>query len=221
MVKIEANFRTALRTSLRPALEIRFEFVEGSQETYVQPSPVTAATILNAISPPLLFSHYRIVVADDYSKSVFVCSQLNRVDFVFEGDRFSHIPDEPADLVELAEVEFNEQVNLDDPTRLQKRRQPRRVGDVVVSLLRLRMRGGKQVYLMKEEVVKLPVDNQSYMHRLLSKGTLGFRLPGGGAGFLNLANLIGYSVYPGVVEAPTDTWIAQPKPAYERLDFIH
>jgi hypothetical protein len=215
MAKIEANLRTKQRTSLRPALEIRFQFVEGSQETYVQPDPGTATTILNGISPPLLFSHYRIVVADDYSKSVFVCSQLNRVDFVFEGDGFAHIPEDHADMVELSEVEFNEQVNLDDPSGLQKRRQPRRVGELVVSFLRLRMRGGNQVYLMKEEVVKLPVDNQSYMHRLLSKSTLGFRLPGGGAGFLNLANLIGYSVYPGVVEAPVDTWIAEPKPAHE------
>ena len=77
------------------------------------------------------------------------------------------------------------------------------------------MRGGNQVYLMKESVVKLPVDNQSYTHRLLSKGTLGIRLPGGGVGFVNLANLIGYSVYPGVADAPTDTWIAQPKPTHE------
>src|SRR5271168_2840630 len=127
MVKIEANIGTARRTSLRPALEIRFQFVDGSQETYVQPDPGTAATILNAISPPLLFSHYRIVVADDYSKSVLVCSQLNRVDFVFDGDGFSHLPEDHADMVELAEVEYSKHVNLDDPARLQKRRQSRRV----------------------------------------------------------------------------------------------
>jgi hypothetical protein len=215
MIKMEANVRPARRTFLRPALEIRFQFVEGSQETYVQSDPGIAATILNGISPPLLFSHYRIVIADDYSKSVFVCSQLNRVDFVFDGDGFSHLPEDHAEMVELTEVEFSKHINLDDPARLQKRKQPRRVGDLVVSFLRLRMRGGNHVYLMKESVVKLPVDNQSYTHRLLSKGTLGIRLPGGGLGFVNLANLIGYSVYPGVVEAPMDTWIAQPKPAHE------
>jgi hypothetical protein len=189
--------------------------VEGPGETYVQSDPGIAAKILNEISPPLLFSHYRIVLADEYSKSVFVCSQLNRVDFVFTGDGFSHLPDDHTDMVEISEMEFNEHVNLDNPARLQKRRQPRRVGDLVVSFLHLRMRGGNQVYLLKESVVKLPVDNQSYMHRLLSKGTLGIRLPGGGVGFVNLANLVGYSVYPGVAEVPTDTWIAQPKPTHE------
>ena len=215
MVKMETNIRTARRTYLRPALEIRFQFVEGSGETYVQSDPGIAAKILNEISPPLLFSHYRIVVADDYSKSVFVCSQLNRVDFVFKGDGFSHIPEDQPDMVELSELEFYEHVNSDDPARRQKRGQPHRVGDLVVSFLHLRMRGGNHVYLMKETVVKLPVDNQSHMHRLLSKGTLGLRLPGGGVGFVNLANLIGYSVYPGVADAPTDTWIAQPKPTHE------
>lgn len=215
MVKMEANVRTARRTFLRPALEIRFQFVEGSEEIYIQSNPGIAATILNGISPPLLFSHYRIVVADDYSKSVFVCSQLNRVDFVFDGDGFSFILDDQPDMVELAAVEFSKHVNLDDPARLQKRRQHRRLGELVISFLHLRMRGGNHVYLMKESLVKLPVDKQSYMRRLLSKGTLVIRLAGGGVGFVNLANLIGYSVYPGVVDAPADTWIAQPKQMHE------
>jgi hypothetical protein len=212
---METNIRTARRSFLRPALEIRFQFVEGSGEAYVQSDPGIAAKILNGISPPLLFSHYRIVVADDYSKSVFVCSQINRVDFVFEGDGFSRIPEDQPDMVELSEMEFYNHVSLDDPARLQKRGQPHRVGDLVVSFLHLRMRGGNQIYVMKETVVKLPVDNQSHMHRLLSKGTLGIRLQGGGVSFVNLANLIGYSVYPGVADAPTDTWIAQPKPTQE------
>jgi len=71
------------------------------------------------------------------------------------------------------------------------------------------------VFLMNEMLVKLPADSQSYMQRFLSKGTLGIRLAGGGEGFLNLANLIGYSVYPGVAEVPADTWIANPKPKNE------
>ena len=212
---MEANIRSWRRRFLRPALEIRFQFVEGSEETYVQSDPGIAAKILNEISPPLLFSHYRIVVADDYSKSVFVCSQLNRVDFVFEGDGISRIPQDHEDMVELSEVDFNKRVRLDNPAGLQKRQQPRRVGDLVFSYLYLRMRGGNKVYLLKESVVKLPVDNQSYTHRLLSKGTLGVRLPGGGVGFVNLANLVGYSVNPGVADAPTDTWIAEPKPTHE------
>jgi len=64
-------------------------------------------------------------------------------------------------------------------------------------------------------LVKLPAESQSYMHRLLSKGTLGIRLADGGEGFLNLANLIGYSVYPGVAEVPADAWLAEPKSLHE------
>jgi hypothetical protein len=48
------------------------------------------------------------------------------------------------------------------------------------------------------------------MQRLLSKGTLVIRLASGGHSVLNLANLISYTVYPGVAEVPEDTWIAQP-----------
>jgi hypothetical protein len=215
MIAVETNVRRQKRTYLRPALEIRFGFVDGSEESFLQDDPEIAQKILKAISPPLLFSHHRVIVADDYSKSVLVCSQLNRVDFIFDGDGFSHIPDDHADLVEFTEAEFRKHVRLDHPARLQKRRQARRVGDLLVSFLHLRMRGGSQVFLMNEMLVKLPADSQSYMQRFLSKGTLGIRLAGGGEGFLNLANLIGYSVYPGVAEVPADTWIANPKPKNE------
>jgi len=148
MIAMEANISRPRRTSVRPALEIRFQFVEGTEETFVQSDPEIAQKILMGISPPLLFNHYRIVVADDYSKSVFVCSQLNRVDFVYEAHGLSHIPVDHADLVELTEADFHKYVRLDDPDHLQKRWQPRQVGDLLVSFLHLRMRGGTHVYLM-------------------------------------------------------------------------
>lgn len=81
----------------------------------------------------------------------------------------------------------------------------------MVSFLHLRMKGGRHVYLMREALVKLPAESQSFMQRLLSKGIYGIRLREGGYGLLNLQNLIGYTVYPGVPELPADTWMAQPK----------
>ena len=78
----------------------------------------------------------------------------------------------------------------------------------MVSFLHLRMKGGSRVYLMREALVKLPAESQSFMQRFLSKGTYAIRLREGGYGLLNLQNLIGYTVYPGVPELPTDTWMA-------------
>ena len=191
-----------------PPLEIRFQFVDGSEATYFQPDLEIAESIWSRISVAHLFTSPRIVVADDYSKSVFLVSQINRIDFVFEGSDFSKIPTDHAELVELGEDEFREYVPLDDPTRLEKRVQPRHVGDLLVSFLHLRMRGGSHIYLMNETLIKLPVDNHSFMQRLLSGGCYSIRLQGGGHGFLNLANLIGYTVYPGVPEIPNDAWMA-------------
>jgi hypothetical protein len=210
MTLIETNIRSPKIAASRPALKIRFQFVDGSGETFVQPDAGKAKRILQQIVPFHLFNQSRIVVADDYSKSVFVCSQINRIDFAFRGHGFSYIPEDHADLVELTETEFHEHVPLNDPSRLQKRQQRRQVGDLLVSFHNLRMRGGSHVYLMKETLVKLPAESQSYMQRYLSKGILGIRLPCGGHGFLNLANLIGYSVYPGVPEVPADTWMVEP-----------
>jgi len=195
----------------RPALEIRFQFVDGSKETFIQARAGAAEVILRRIDLSLLLHQPRIIVADDYSKSVFVCSQINRVDFAFDDSGFSRIPSDYADLVELTEAEFSQRVPVNEPARLQRRDQQRHVGDLMVSFLHLRMRGGSHVYLMDEAVVKLPAESQSYMQRFLSKGVCGIRLAEGGQGFLNLENLIGYTVYPGVREVPVDTWMAQPK----------
>jgi hypothetical protein len=219
MSEFEINTRSPKKGSISSALEIRFEFVDGTEETFIQNDAEMAKSILRRINPSYSFNHLfseaRIVVADDYSKSVFVCSQINRIDLVFKGRGFSHIPSDHADLVELTEVEFRKHVPLDDPSRLQKREQRRRVGDMQVSFHNLRMRGGRHVYMMKETLVKLPVESQSYMQRFLSKGALGVRLPRGGESILNLANLIGYSVYPGVAQIPADSWMAQPQATYE------
>lgn len=209
MIALEFNTRSPRQVSIRPALEIRIHFTDGSHETFVQPNVDMAESILQQINPSHLFTQSRIVVADDYSKSVFVCAHINRIDFAHDGDGFSHIPDDHADLVELTEAEFHRHVPLNNPSRLEKRAQHRRVGDLQVSFHNLRMRGGSHVYLMKETLVKLPAESQSYMQRWLSKGALAVRLPGGGQSYLNLANLIGYSVYPGVPEIPSDAWMAQ------------
>ncbi len=189
-------------------LEIRFQFVDGSMTSFLQPDPKLAENIWRRINVSHLFTRPRIVVADDYSKSVFLSSQINRIDFVFEGSDFSQIPNDHADLVELSQEEFRAHVPLDDPARLERRVQPRHVGDLLVSFLHLRMRGGSHIYLMNETLIKLPVDNHSFMQRLLSGGIYSIRLRGGGQGFLNLSNLLGYTVYPGVPEIPSDSWIA-------------
>jgi hypothetical protein len=158
-----------------------------------------------------LFNQSRIVLADDYSKSVFIGTQINRVDLVFNGPGFSRIPVDYADLVELTGTEFHQCVPTNALALLQRRDRQLKVGDLMVSFLHLRMKGGRHVYLMREALVKLPAESQSFMQRLLSKGTYGIRLREGGYGLVNLQNLIGYTVYPGVPELPADTWMAQPK----------
>jgi len=209
MIAIEINTRSPKREINRPALEIRFQFVDGSSKTFVQPDAEAAELIRHRADSSSLFNQSRIVVADDYSKSVFVCAQVNRVDLVFNGSGHSRIPPDHLDLVELTEAEFRQCVPMNDPDLLPRREHQREVGALRVSFLDVRMRGGSRVYLMNETVVKLPAESQSFMQRLLSKGTYGIRLREGGYGLLNLNNLIGYTVYPGVPELPADTWMAQ------------
>jgi hypothetical protein len=215
MIAIENNQKISEMRRRPTALEVRFQFVDGSKETFVQADAKAAEAVRDQINLSNLFHQSRIVVVDDYSKSVFVCAQINRIDLVFDSPSFSRIPPDHAELVELTEAEFRQRVPVNDRTLLQRRERQLQVGDLLVSFLHLRMRGGSHVYLMNEIVVKLPAENQSFMQRLLSKGAYSIRLPEGGQGLLNLQNLISYTVYPGVPEVPADSWMAQPKAIYE------
>ena len=210
MLTVETNTRAPAKSSSRPALEIRFQFVDGSSQTFLQPNAEVAEVIRQRANSSSLFTQSRIVVADDYSKSVFVGSQINRIDLVFNGPGFSRIPVDYYDLVELTEAEFHQCVPLNDLDLLQRRDRQLKVGDLMVSFLHLKMKGGCHVYLMREALVKLPAESQSFMQRLLSKGTYSIRIREGGHALLNLQNLIGYTVYPGVSQLPADTWMAQP-----------
>src|SRR5713226_277634 len=101
-----------------PPLEIRFQFVDGSVANFFQRDSEIAENMWSRVNAAHLFTGTRIVVADDYSKSVFLSAQVNRIDFVFDGSDFSQIPEDHADLVELSEEEFYAHVPLQNPSRL-------------------------------------------------------------------------------------------------------
>lgn len=211
----DKNLRRVGKPNRYPALEIRVHLVDGSQESFIQTHTSAAQEIRRRAATTNIFAQTRLVLADDYSKSVFVCSQINRIDLLFNDLGISRIPPDHADLVELTGTEFRSHVPLHHPAHLEKREQLRQVGDLMVSFLHLRMRGGSHIYLMNETIVKVPAESQSFMQRLLSKSVFCMRLPGGGQGYLNLQNLVGYTVYPGVSEVPSDTWMAKQKEIYE------
>src|SRR5580704_6812614 len=137
MNAIAENKRSRGTRKRRVGLEIRFHFADGSRQIFTQLKAEAAQNILRQVNPSLLFSQSRIVVADDYSKSVFVCSQINRIDLVFDDPGFSEIPYDHADLVELTEAEFNQHVPVHEPARLERREQQRQAGDLLVSFLHL------------------------------------------------------------------------------------
>jgi hypothetical protein len=94
MITIETNTRSSRKTSSHSTLEIRFHFVDGSKETFIQANTEAAEAIRRRTDSSNLFNQSRIVVADDYSKSVFVGIQMqNLIGYtVYPG-----VPELPAD----------------------------------------------------------------------------------------------------------------------------
>ena len=192
------------------ALIIRVYLTDDSITSFVQTDAAKARLMWDAIDPARLFSQHRVVVAGTHSKSVYVSCEIVRIDFIQQGLQCWEFPGGYGDVVELSEAEFRRNAHLDQPELMAKREQATPVGDLLVSFLRLQWKGRGPMFLMIEVPVKLPAENQSFMQFLLSKGTLHMRLRGGGVGILNLANLAGYTVYPGVAQVPADSWLAEP-----------
>jgi hypothetical protein len=197
-------------TALKAALTIRFHLTDGSVHSFTQPDVAISEMLWDAIEPSRLFTHQRIVVGSEHSKSVFVSAEIFRIDFLHESFQCWEFPGGYSDIVELSEQEFHKHAHLDQPALMARREQPTPAGDLLVSFVRLQMRGSRPQFVMVEIPVKLPVENQSFMHFMLSKGSVHMRLRGGGIGVLNLANLAAYTVYPGVAQIPADAWLAEP-----------
>src|SRR5881296_3572877 len=207
LMKIERSASTS-----KPVLTIRFHLTDGSVHSFVQTDAAAAQKLWEGIDPARLFARPRIVVGSEHSKAVFVSAETVRVDFLHDSFQCWEFPGGYSDIVELSEEEFRKQARLDQPAQMTKREQPTPVGDLLVSFVKLQMRGGRPQFVMVEVPVKLPAESQSFMQFMLSKAAVHMRLRGGGIGVLNLANLAGYTVYPGVAQIPADAWLAEPGP---------
>ena len=197
-------------TKPKAVLTIRFHLTDGSIHSFAQSDNLLARKIWDAVEPARLFARPRIVIGSEHSKSVFVSAEIIRVDFLHESLQCWEFPGGYSDIVELSEDEFRKNAHLDHPELMAKREQPTPAGDLLVSFVKLHMRGGHPLFAMVEAPAKLPAESQSFMQFLLSKAAIHMRLRGGGIGILNLANLAGYSVYPGVAQIPADSWLAEP-----------
>ena len=189
---------------------VRVHLENGSVQSFVQPDEAIARKTWEAIDPVRLFTQPRVVIAGEYSKSVFIGSSIVRIDFVQHFCPCCKFPEGYSDVVELSEPDFRRNAHLDEPELMPKREQSIPVGDLLVSFLKLEFRSAAPLYLMAELSVKLPAENQSFMRFLLSKTGFHMRLRGGGVGVVNLAQLAGYTAYPGVAQIPSDTWPAEP-----------
>jgi hypothetical protein len=191
-------------------MTVRVHLVDGSVESFVQPDEATARKTWNEVDPIRLFAQPRLVIAGTHSKSVFVGSEIVRIDFVQHFCPCWQFPEGYSDIVELSEMEFRIHARLDQPELMRKREESTPVGDLLVSFLKLQFKSTAPLFLMAELSVKLPAENQSFMRFLLSKTGFHMRLRGGGVGVVNLAQLSGYTAYPGVAQVPSDAWPAEP-----------
>jgi len=201
-----------MKHTSQTGLTIRFHLTHGSVHSFVQTDDAAARKLWEGLDPARLFARPRIVVGSEHSKSVFVSAETVRVDFLQDSFQCWDFPGGYSDIVELSEEEFRKHARLDQPAQMTKREESTPVGDLLVSFVKLQMRGGRPLFVMIEIPVKLPAESQSFMHFMLSKASVHMRLRGGGIGVLNLANLAAYTVYPGVAQIPADAWLVEPVP---------
>ncbi|MCI0745833.1 MAG: hypothetical protein L0Y58_10550 [Verrucomicrobia subdivision 3 bacterium] len=191
-------------------LTIRFHHTDGTTRAFTQADAAINEKLWDEIDPSRLFARPRIVVGSEHSKSVFVTAEIIRVDFHHDSFQCWKFPGGYSDIVEVSEDEFRTGARLDAPSLRTKRDRPMAPGDLLQSFVKLQLRGGQPLFAKVKALTKLPAESQSFMQFLLSKAAVHMRLRDGGIGVVNLANLVGYTVYPGVAQIPADSWLAEP-----------
>src|SRR5438552_12099273 len=163
-------------SSSKPVLTIRFHLTDGSVHSFVQADDTAARKLWEGVDPARLFARTRIVIGSEHSKAVFVSAETIRVDFLQDSFQCWDFPGGYSDIVELSEEEFRGHARLDQPAQMTKREQSTPVGDLLVSFVKLQMRGGRPLFVMIEIPVKLPAESQSFMQFMLSKASVHNRL---------------------------------------------
>src|SRR5260370_4320442 len=88
------------------AMIVRIHLADGSVESFEQADEATVQKIWQNLDPVRLFAQQRLVIAGTYSKSVFVCSEIVRIDFVQQSCACWEFPQRYSDVVELSEADF-------------------------------------------------------------------------------------------------------------------
>ena len=189
-------------------MDIRIHTQGGSIETFLQDNPALAARILKGIQPSKVFAGNIITIAGDYSLTSFVASRVNRVDLFAEDLPLWKHPTDILDVVELSEDEFRERSHLNDPARLERRRSPKRTGELAAGFVEVEMTGGNRIFLAVEIKVPFEAERLPRLHMLFSAPAVHFRLPQGGTSILNLKNLVRVTFNPGPDVTPINAWTA-------------
>src|SRR4051812_20802410 len=151
------NMKKSLSTD-SPAMLIRVHLTDGSIQSFAQGDAATAEKIWKTVDPKRLFAHERLVIAATHSKSVFVCAEIVRIDFIQESYTNWEFPEGYSDVVELSEADFRKYAHLDHPELMPKRTEPTPAGNLLVSFVKLLFKSSPPIFLMSEFSVKLPVE---------------------------------------------------------------
>ena len=85
--------------------------------------------------------------------------------------------------MELSEEEFRHRTHLDQPALMAKREEQSSAGDLLVSFVRLHMRGSRPLFAAIQIPVKLPAESQSFMQFCFRKQLHSFVCAAAGSEF--------------------------------------
>ena len=205
-------------------MEIRIHTQSGSIESFFQEDPTLVAPILKSVQSTKVFASDIITVAGDFSLTTFAAARITRVDLVQKDLHLWKYPDDILDVIELSEEEFLERSHLNEPARLERRRNPKHTGEPAVVFAEVEMAGGARIFLAAKIKVGLPAERLQRLRSLFSAAAVHFRMRDGSTAILNLKNLVRFTLNPGPDLTPIDAWPAhhlarQREPVFISVDF--
>jgi len=192
-------------------LEIRIHPSNGGIQRFPQYDPQAIQQTLDRIQPERLFAQREIILATDYSQTVYPASAIARLDLVMDGFPAWPFHRNVADIIEITQSEFARgfashlpRVEADGTTRVFSEMELTN-GQRLFREVRLKPSRANT----EAEQETLPDDQALFLHQLLSRHGLWCRLRGGGAVLINPAHLVRMTFYRGPGTIPPNAWRVQ------------
>lgn len=186
---------------MQTPLEIVIYLIDGSIHRFKQDDPAAVSRILETLQPPRVFSQKQILVAGSYFTAGYPTATITRMDLIgAEIGPLRHA----VGVVDIEEISIRELDLYAKPRFSDTRRSELvvNVGEATDTVAEINLADTQRIGLKVRYQSESAIDRRQLLQSFAGGLPIHGRRRGGGLVFINPANVIRFSFYPGLPDMP-------------------